>query len=362
MLAVVDEDDLNEDDLIGLGKTLPGGHFHVTFLSSEFNQDVLEMDLAPDIKIVASAMFGDERKAIFARRYPHLGWTWTSGGEVDLGDIPIEGYDPDNLVPLEGEDPTPGYLKSADRLEIDDDMVRYCMAEVAPIVEKLTGWSGLLEGLNVAVEDGTSRYTLAETLDAQGIAPDSMEARISAWIADRVLAPGMGCALYDPPTHTIVINRRSMNQVGLDALKVMIGHELVHVGQFKYTPGLKEFVRAYLREIPAQPTPEQLEEMQAKAAYNTELEGYASYIETDYLRARHYPLATLFYHASFADKVVHAVISMMTTDEGSADASEAKASQYTDGLARYRERETRPGVPVRFSIDLSRYPGGERFT
>ena len=359
LLAIVDEDDLDEDDLIGLGKTMEGGHFHLTFLGSEFRQDTLEMELTPDLVVIASTLFGDTLKAIAKFDFTDL--NWYEGDDVDLGDLVIEGYDPDAPTPLDGVDPTPGYARAAERLDIDDDMVRYCLAEVAPIVEKLTGWAGLLDDLNVRVQDGTSSFALRETLEAQGIDPESIEGRISIWIADNTLAPGMGCALYDPGTHTVVVDKSSMNQVGLDALKIMMGHELVHVGQFKYTPGLREFQRAFMREAPTHPTPEQLAELQVKAGYNVELEGYARYIETDYLKNRFYPMATLFYHASFLDSAIHAIIAMLAGGGGSEDASTVKASQYTDGLALYREREVVEGVPARFEFDLTKYPGGERF-
>ena len=91
-----------------------------------------------------------------------------------------------------------------------------------------------------------------------------------------------------------------------------------------------------------------------------ELEGYAKYLETDYLNAKYYPMATLYYHASFVDKIVHGIVSLSTPGGGD-EATKTRSSQYTDGLALYRERDRVPGIPVKFQLDLTRYPGGERF-
>lgn len=355
-LAIVDEDDLDEDDLLGLGKTREDGTFNLTFLGSEFRQDAFEMEATPDIKIVVSVLVDNVYKPIFIRGFANLGWGW-GGGRVDLGDIMVHGYDPNTPRILEGVEALPGYEKTSSRLEIDDDMLRYCLAEVAPLVEKLTGWRNLLDGLEVAVADGTSSYSMRDSLVAQGIDPGSFNARLLTFFADHLLAPGMGCALYDPGTHTVVCNRSVMHQVGLDALKVIMGHELVHVGQYKHTPGLKAYVKATLIDLATRPQVDP-DEARAKLRYNTELEGYARYIEEDFLRKDHYPMATLFYHASFTDRLLHGLVGLLSPDTN--DATATKLAQYVDGLELYRKRQVGT-TPVRFHFEVSSLPGGDAF-
>lgn len=360
LLAVVDEDDFDEDDLIGVGMTQDGGRFTVTFLTSEFQQDTLEMETTPDIKLVASAKIGDTYKAIWHTSFPDLDWSW-DGGEVDLGKINVTGYDPDDPTPLEGVEALPGSDRRVERLDITDEMVRHCIAEVAPIVERLTGWPDLTEGLNVDVTDGTSAYVLRDKLKASGVDPDSFTASVYAYIADNTFAPGMGVALYDPGTHTIVINADVMNHTGFDTLKAIVGHELVHVGQYKYTPGLKAYQDHLNAQVPDIDAEVDLDEELAKFAFFTEIEGYASYIEHDFLRAQYYPLGGHGYHASFAESVIHKLVSSLTAPgDDNAKANEAKANQYTEGLERYRARQL-GDHPARFDLDVAALPGGAQF-
>ncbi len=368
LLAIADEDTLSADDLLGLGKTLADGYFHVSFLASEFQQDFLEIETTPDIILVASELFGQERKAIFQKRYEDLQWNPQGGGHVDLGDVVFADYNPDAQTPLEGVEPMPGYIKTAQRLDIDNDTVAHCLAEVAPIVEKLTGWSGLLQDLRIDIVDDTTGYMLREQFDVQGIDPTSFQAKAQRWMTRHAMAPGMFCALYDPGLHMIIINRQIMGKVGLDALKIMMGHELVHVGQFKYTPGLKDFVRHNVRLTAEEGQDIDPQVLQERMAYNTELEGYAQYIETDYLKARYYPMATLFYHGSFTEHFLHSFVSSMLQaeqeelgEDQQIDIADLKAKQYSEGLERWRQRETTDGIPARFTLDLQAYPNGDQF-
>jgi len=352
-VAVVDEDMLDDNDLIGLGTTDKNGQFSISFLPSEFQQDMFEDELVPNVQIVLSTMFGEERKAIFQQSFPNLTWT---NGQADLGDILLQDVDMDNPTALEGVEAIPGVNKRAERLDIDDDMVRHCLAEVAPIVEYLTGWTGLMDGLKVEVADSLTPYMLRETFAAEGTDPDSWGAKFSTFFADLIQGPGAGCGLYDPHIHTIIINRSIMSQVGIEGLKIICGHELVHVGQYKYTPGLKEYNLNHLRSMTVNPESFDPEEAAAKAAYMTELEGYAKYIEEDFLHKKYYKLALMIYHASITEKIILALMSMAV--ENTEENIKAKSAQYTDGLARYRARQV-GDTPARFQLDVASLPDGE---
>jgi hypothetical protein len=175
-VAVVDEDLLDEDDLIGLGKADDEGRFSITFTKAEFEQDFMEMEWHPDIKIVASVMVDDALVAVYEKRFPGLSW---SARAADLGEVRLDG--------------------------------------VAPIVEQLTGWRGLLDGLKVEVADSLAPTMLRESFAQAGTDPDSWEAKLSSFFLDFAQGPGAGCALYDPYIHTLVINRTLMEQTNLGA-------------------------------------------------------------------------------------------------------------------------------------------------
>jgi hypothetical protein len=354
-ISISDVDSLDGDDLLGLGTTDEKGSFSIQFLGSEFRQDMFEYEETPDIRIVASAMFGEERKAIFEREFEGLEW---KEGRADLGDIVLESVDLKNPVALEGVEAIPGIGKRASRLSIDDEMVKHCVAEVAPIVEQLTGWKGLLDDLKIVSADSLAPYMLRESFLAEGTDPDSWSAKFTAFFADFIQGPGAGCGLYDPHIHTLIINRSIMKQVGIEGLKIICGHELVHVGQYKYTPGLKEYNLAHLRSMKTNPESFDPVEAAARAAYMTELEGYAKYIESDFLHKKFYKMAIMNYHASTLEKITQAMVAMIT---GSNKASqEAKADQYTDGRERYRARQV-GDAPARFVLDVTSLPGGEAF-
>ncbi|MCP4442934.1 MAG: hypothetical protein GY810_28850 [Aureispira sp.] len=356
-VAIADDDWLDGDDLIGLGATDENGEFKVSFLGSEFRQDMFEDEAFPDVVIVVSAMFGKERKAIFTKTFADLKWEGKTAG---LGDIILEGVDLENPKALDGVEAIPGGNKRGERLDIDDDMVRNCLVEVAPIVEHLTGWKGLLDDLKVEVADSLAPYMLRESLIADGIDPNSATAKFSAFFADFAQGPGAGCGLYDPHIHTLVINRKIMSQVGIEGLKIICGHELVHVGQYKYTPGLKAYNLNHLRSMSVNPESFDPEEAQAKAAYMIELEGYAKYIEEDFLHQKYYKLALLNYHASITEKIIQALVSMAMGSAKTEASKKAKANQYTEGLERYRKRQV-GDRPAAFELDVASLPGGEAF-
>lgn len=354
-IAIADEDSLDEADLIGIGNTDSNGSFSISFLGSEFRQDFMELEETPDIFIVASAMFGEERKAIFKKEFPNLDW---SSGEVDLGNIQMENVDVEYPEALEGVDPLPGHSKRAKRIDIDNDLVKSCLLEVAPIIEKLTGWKNLLDDVKVEVADSLTPYMLRETLLAEGKDPDSFESKFSAFMADFMQGPGAGCALYDPHIHTIVINRSIMEQVGIEGLKVICGHELVHLGQYKYTPGLKEYNLNHLRTMNVNPENQNQEELLARSEYMNELESYAKYIEEDFLKKNYYRTALMTYHASIIEKIMQALMAMAV--EGTQESRDAKASQYTSGLDKFRDMQ-KGDKPAKFELDVSTLPGGEEF-
>ncbi len=354
-LAIVDDDFLY-DDLIGIGTTDAEGKFSLSFLQSEFCQDAFDIEKTPDIRIIVSSMFGSVRKTIFERAFPKL--DWSNNQNVDLGDIIMEGVDVANPIPIEKVDPLPGYKKRAKRLNINNEMVAYCLAEVAPLIEKFTGWHNLLDGLKVEVVDNLAPIMLREIFVGLGKDANSTETAFSNFFSNYSQGAEAGCALYDPHIHTIAINKSIMEQVGIDALKVICGHELVHVGQMKYTLGLKAYNLHHLRSLGANPETIDIEKAQAQGSYITELEGYAQYIQVDFLQKYYYRMVNLTYHASTFEKIMQGFIA--SSKGGSKAEVEAKTQQSVQGLEIYRKRQV-GDAPVRFEFDVATLPGGEAF-
>ena len=355
LVAIVDEDELDGDDLIGVGTTDAAGSFHLSFLGSEFRQDALEIEETPDLKIVVSTLIEGVFKPIFQRSFPDLSWETR---QVDLGEVVLEGVNTEQPVPLVDVVPAPGVDKRAAHLHLDNDLVRYCLAEVAPLVERLTGWSNLLDDLAVEVAPSLAPYMLREPLIGAGRDPTGLGAKVTAFVTDFVQGPGAGCALYDAHTHTIIFNSSLLSQVNLEGLKVMCGHELVHVGQFKNTPGLREYNLAHLRGMIADAENEDAEVARKKMAYMVELEGYAKYIESDFLQDRFYRMALLVYNPSITENVIRAILAAAVPEP--VNPKDSKAAQYLEGRELYRKRQE-GDMPARFEMDVSTLYGGAAF-
>jgi len=354
-LALIDFDLLDEDDLLGIGTTDDDGRFALSFLRSEFQQDWFEDERTPGLALIASATIDGAHKPVARRDYPGLAW---GDGTGDLGDVRLPEFDADPLVFLDGS-PTPGFDKRAVRLTLEEPLLRHCLAEVAPLVERYTGWTDLVDdSLTLDVRDGLAAYSLAPQFAEAGIDPDGVMAKVMTFMAEYGQASGAGCALYDPGTHTIAVNRTVMEQVNLEGLKSFLGHELVHLGQFKYTPGLREYHAANVGGLDLDPDKVDLEELQQRFSYMTAMEGYAVYIQTDFLQDRHYRMATYPYHQSWLDAALRAIVAAVTPN---AEATQdAKADQYTDGRELYRGAQ-QGDAPARWAFDVASLPGGDEF-
>ncbi len=349
-VAVVDEDTFNHD-LLGVGFTDDQGCFRLSFTRREFNQDLFESEALPDIYIVFSALFDGVFKAVAVKRFPDLLF---EGGLEDLGDVVLTQWRPEGFEPIEGADPTPGADKRVQRLDLDHDLVKHCLAEVTPLVESLTGWSGLLDDLKIDVTDELSRYVLGPVVEALGMSMGSLQGRVMGLMADQFAD---FLALYDPLTHTVVVHSQKAARQNLDALKVIIGHEMVHVGQFKSNPKLVERYKSMLAEVAQLEIFSQddgsvdsealAQAMRASPMQSVmeELEGFAYYIQRDFLE-KHYNLATFFTHRSFIERLLTTAVRAAVP--ASDTIAEVKRDQYVDGAERFRQNARATGQPARF--------------
>jgi hypothetical protein len=329
-LAVVDAD-LVRDDLLAVGFTDQDGRFRLSFTPSEFNQDPFERESVPDLYIVFSSLREGEFIAVHRESFATRAFL---DGTEDLGVIPIPSWvqEPVFLGHLAA---TPGFHKGALRLSVDDELVAHCLEEIAPLVEQLTGCRDLLARLRFELHD----HMGAAVLDSQG---NGDLHPILAWLLGNSMLANLA-ALYDPVQHIVHINLGWARRQGLDAVKVALGHELVHVAQFQGSPDLKATHANLVRES-------QLESNQARQLcdFMTNLEGYASYIEHDHLRQR-YNCATPLEHVTPLQTALLAAGKRLVPEL--ATVLSAKRAQYVVGREAYQQLAESGNVP-RFHVSL----------
>jgi TPR repeat protein len=275
-IALVDEDP-EYDDLIGIGIANERGEFRLTFTAEAFNQEVGETEARPDLYLVASIQKMPGINVPVLRK-DYRGLRFDAEEDLGLVTLPIaKGAEPPYTARLRA---APGATKLVRRIHLDDEIVAHAAREVVPIVESLTGWSNLLDGIQLAVVDDFHELQERELATHLG-------RRLTA--EERVLAAerAEGCdvnlmALWDNRERTIFLNRAIMEAQNYDALKVVLGHELVHVGQSQHHPDVDAAITAFHRQAL-----ERLfsggsyarEELNELTRFMANLEGYAAHVE-----------------------------------------------------------------------------------
>jgi hypothetical protein len=325
-VSIVDKD-MFFDDLLGVGFTDSSGSFQMQFTDKEFNQNYFEKEELPDIYLVFSIydVVDKKFKSIEVHEFFSLNF---KNKKEDLGDILISSTNETN--PYIEQDPTPGISKRVKRLNLDDDIISHCLTEVTPIVESLTGWSDLLVDLKFKLTDDFTEV-FVNLLTINGFEKPN--------IVEKILINSVSkgfLALYDPISHCIYIHKDRVSIHNLDAVKVILGHELVHVGQFKYFPELiQEQVKAsqFLRNLgdtEFDNFSDFLRKFQ-ESDYNLfmqKIEGYAYYIQTEFLQ-KYYNCATFFEQGSIILDIIISLLNKIDLDLESI--SDLKSSQYIDG-------------------------------
>lgn len=346
-VAIVDRDEDSEDDLLGVGFTDEEGAFRLSFTRTEFNQEPDEREATPDLYAVISTF------SVFCYRAIAIHDITTASfddeGTLNLDPIIVTPH-PDGF--LKGIDTTPGYPKPITRLDIDNALVEHCLKEVCPLIESLTGWSGLLNDLTVEIVPNLDErwHQLVDEIeqDRDAVPKDTVQHVIKH-------ATGMTAA-YDPFDDTLLINATWLENYNLDALKVIIGHELVHVGQYRHTPGLLAQHRAYatlisrlkrsLSEVARLEASRRIQQSPWQR-YLKQIEGYATHIQQDHLE-RHYNLATFFPTPSPIVQLFDDALKRLCPQE--AQFREARKAHYEEGLEQVRKLAAAQDGPLRFEL------------
>jgi hypothetical protein len=357
-VAVVDADpDL--DDLVAVGITDASGAYRVSFTAEAFNQEAGETETTPDLYVVVSRVDGDSITAVARQDFGKLSFA----SEEDLGTLRL----PSRFeIPALGGTVlrvAPGRGKIAKRLRLDDELVGLALEEVAPIVERLTGWSHLVDAVHAfEIVDDFAAIHRARCEKALG--RTDLSAQELARLADASRACEASLvAEWDPITRTVLLNRTFIEAQSFDFLKSTLGHELVHVGQTHSSPEIAARLAALQHESwrhRAGGTSFPIDAERESTILLANLEGYAEYIESRYL-GRIYTHAQPILHAarkadarfrrrSGGDELA-AQIAAMPIDELFARFGSTKSAQYASGAAAYAASSSGE-VPAAFDPGL----------
>ncbi len=289
-IAVVEWDPIR-DDLLAVGTTDGEGCFEVSFTRREFNQDPFEAERHPEIYVVLSVE-RDGRKVALYRSKPYR--PLFSGGIAEV--LPIVLPAPPAAMPaIEGCEPVPGLKEGVVRLDVDDALVHLAIDDVAPVVERITGVPGLGTGYRIVIADGFD--DLLTTLGRNhGAEPDVVPSQLLGFVLDQELS-----SFYDPVDSVLTLNRLFLSRQSFEAMKVTLGHELVHVAQFRQFPDLVDRTREATKRLVQSLAAEgadlsgfgALLESSGLLQLLSEVEGYAAYVQKDFLE-KEYPGAMFF--------------------------------------------------------------------
>lgn len=374
-VAIVDADpDL--DDLLGAGATEVDGSFRLSFTAEAFNQEALEAETAPDLYIVVSlpSRLAGAGPAVLEpalrRDFGKLAFA-NAAREEDLGTVVIP--PPSLSAPLGGGLPlrvAPGRGKIVKRLRLDDELVDIAAREIAPIVEGLTGWSGLRDGVEIRIVDAY-RDERRDRIRRELGRNDLDRSQLALIEANANECDAAVVASWHPEESVILLNRTLIEEQPFDFLRVTIGHELVHVGQTRLVPSLAErLLRSRVEHWRMLLEGNELPRAQMRDVLHllTNLEGYAHYIETRWLRrlythAGDLPRPTAEADAYFRRRAAPVMPVTSTTTKTDAPSTKTvadmldvvyanKGAQYLLGENFYRMRAGTGDRPAPFDPDL----------
>ncbi|MBI4148265.1 hypothetical protein HY490_03155 [Candidatus Woesearchaeota archaeon] len=242
---------------------------------------------------------------------------------------------------------------------VSERSIERLLIDVAPKVERLTGWKTHLDALTVKLvrRDQVWEHGIKPKYNILGI---DTEAKTEKGKKDlgmiKVLMPYVLGGLYEPLTGTMLIVpdnvRFGTNESGLT---VTLGHELVHRCQFTNHPRWAEMYPTLVRKITGSSAFDDDEHedksyMKYLQAYMTLAEGDASHVETQ--------LKKMFYQDA-KNKTAHVsnfigLLLFLHSLGNAEDGFIKKLKQYEQGeriVGRVYETEGRKGVNELYNLD-----------
>lgn len=328
------EQDLSQDDLLGIVRTNEDGVFRLRFTEDEFHQHVGEFDGKPELGVIVWRE-AEGGTPLFLEQVSFEHIDILPNREENLGDIElIEARDR-----LTGDPEQEVYRGTRSRgMEMTQAVLDYSMERALPLVAEGTGWQNLNEHVDCTFTDDFAAVTrvweafLTETLEE--IEPNPL----LDWFSNQV-SKNMFGGLYDPISRRIYLNKAASKILGLEPFIVLLGHELVHLGQFTHHPELLEHLKAAVKRqekcdtlISSGFINADLAEFHScigLAPVMTDLEGHATYVEREFLAAAFG--GTLPPQASLLARLFQPLLGGLTQE----DAMRVKTRQYFQGYQYY---------------------------
>ena len=344
--VTVFEEDASRDDLLGVVRTNEDGVFRLRFTEAEFHQHAGEWDGEPELGVILWRE-AEDGTPLFLQEVSLKHHSLSAGEQEDLGDIELIG----TLDTLEGEPEKEVYRGTRSRgLEMTQEVLEYSLGHALPLVAKGTGWDNLSEHVDCVFTSDFASVTrvweafLTETLDQ--LQPNPM----LDWFTNQ-MSKNMFGGLYDPISKRVYINKAASKILGLEPFVVLLGHELVHLGQFTNHPELLDHLKDAVKRqekcdalIEGGAINADLTEFHScvgLAPIMTDLEGHATYVEREFLAAAFG--GTLPPQLSLLAKLLRPMLQGLSE----AEAMRVKVRQYFQGYRYYmREHEAREGDEV----------------
>ena len=325
-IQVIDLDRFDHD-LIAQGRLASDGTFSVSFGREEFNLDRFENEDWPELWIVVSRETADGFVPVESFGLPRSRWV---GHTIDVGRIELN---PMLLALPDGERVADADGGGRARVSLEGDSLREHAELVRPEVERLTGWTIDLSDIGFVAASDFGDLMLAD-LTGSGI-----EVPWYLRFAMRTYFAGSALGGYGATSRAVGVSPQC-SRLSSESLQVILGHELVHVGQFAHVPNLLERLQTALGDLL---NDQQMLDSDAAGivdvitsselwSIKVALEGQATWVQQALQSTR--PLAgPIEPDPSLAGRLVMALASRF----GPTDAEQLRGEQYRVGLQAARE-------------------------
>lgn len=220
------------------------------------------------------------------------------------------------------------------RLDVTNGLIGKLIYQVAPLVQRETGWDLQLSTLNWEVlpqELGYENIVLGR-LRGAGVPVNEGPRPLAERLVEYALEAAI-LAAYDPNTAMIMVVRENVDDSNLDGLTIILAHELVHRGQHINHPDLFVRLDDAIRSIYADLNQDAFDLQQGKKKIDsiqvvmTIIESHAAFVQHKVMR-EFYPNAKIENHFN--------LFNLFSQILGS-----SKTEQYTYGLPRIADAASR---------------------
>lgn len=226
------------------------------------------------------------------------------------------------------------------RLDITQGLIQSVVQEMAPLVERLTGWDLQLPTLQTRVvpkDQGYEEIVLGR-LQSTGIAVDftaqrNFLERIAEYMIEETVL-----GAYDPGRQTLLVVRENVDDSNLDGLRLVVAHELVHRGQHINHPDVFNQADETVRGVCQLDLDDEQYRLQALEAMNriqplmSMLESHAMYVQNT-IKRLYLPRAVIESHFNLAVLLMRILAA-------------PKLAQYSDALPAITQASRRGNVDV----------------